>query len=119
MQYVILIYESKEDLAKRKNPQFHAENMGAYAAYTQALIDAGVMRGGEALDLPEYATVVTLQGGKRQVQDGPYADTKEQLGGFFVIEVENLDTAILWASRCPATGTGKVEVRPTMPGPET
>lgn len=119
MQYAILIYESKEDLAKRKDPKLHGENNKAYEAYTKALIEAGLMRGGEALEAPEMATVVTLKGGKKQVQDGPYADTKEQLGGFYIIEAPNLDVALQWAARCPATGTGKVEVRPTMPSPNS
>ncbi|MBX9768038.1 MAG: YciI family protein [Bdellovibrionales bacterium] len=119
MQYVILIYESKEDLNKRNDPKLYAENNSAYAAYTKALIEAGVMRGGEALAGPEMGTVVTLQGGKKQVHDGPYADTKEQLGGFYVIETANLDVALQWAARCPATATGKVEVRPTISSPKT
>ncbi|MEM7676859.1 MAG: YciI family protein, partial [Myxococcota bacterium] len=74
----------------------------------------GIMRGGEALDLPEVAT--TLSAGRNDqptIQDGPFADTKEQLGGFFIIEVDHLDDAILWASRCPAIRGGKVEIRPT------
>ena len=72
------------------------------------------MRGGEALQLPDVATtLVSRQGGEPLVHDGPFADTKEQLGGFFIIEVANLDEAIRWASQCPAAGTGKVEIRPT------
>ena len=56
-----------------------------------------------------------MRGGKRQVQDGPYADTKEKLGGFFIIDVPDLDKALEWAARCPAASTGSVEVRPTLP----
>ena len=118
MQYVIMVYESKEDLEKRDHPEKKRVHDLAYAAYSQALVDAGLMRGGEGLEKPQTATVVSVRNGKRLVQDGPYADTKEQLGGFFVIEAPNLDVALEWAARCPATATGKVEVRPTMTPPD-
>jgi hypothetical protein len=83
----------------------------------QAVRDAGVFTGGAGLEAPDTATTVRVQGGKRLVQDGPYADTKEQLGGFFVIEVPDLDTAPDWAARYPAGSDGLVEVRPNISAP--
>ncbi|MEM6294760.1 MAG: YciI family protein [Myxococcota bacterium] len=114
MQYAILIYESPEDLhIRREGSEAHQEVNSAYATYTKALIEAGVMRGGEELALPDAATtLVAKQGGRPVVQDGPFADVKEQLGGFYIIEVETLDDAIAWASRCPAANRCKVEIRP-------
>ena len=72
------------------------------------------MVGGSALQPPAVATTVRQRDGKRQVQDGPYAETKEQLGGYYEIEVADLDTALDWAARCPAASTGAVEVRPNL-----
>jgi len=72
------------------------------------------MVGGSALQPPAVATTVRQRDGKRQVQDGPYAETKEQLGGYYEIEVADLDTALDWAARCPAATTGVVEVRPNL-----
>ena len=80
-----------------------------------ALRDAGVMVGGAGLQLPEVATTVKLHEGKRLVQDGPYADTKEQLGGYFIIDVPDLDTALDWAARCPVAPGSVIEVRPNVP----
>lgn len=113
MQYAIIIYESEEDLDKRGTPEISE----AYAAYTKSLIEAGLMRGGQALEHPQLATVVARRHGEVILHDGPYADTKEQLGGFYVIDAEDLDQAIEWAARCPAAQTGKVEVRPIMAPP--
>lgn len=83
----------------------------AWAAYTNALIEAGVMRGGNELAHAETATIVRLRDGRRHVQDGPFAETKEQLGGFYLIETETLDEALDWAARCPAAAFGAIEVR--------
>lgn len=115
MHYSILIYETDADLQKRQDPEHSAGYKGAYAAYTKALVEAGVMAAGAGLQPPEQATTVRLRGGKRQVQDGPFADTKEKLGGFYVIDVADLDKALEWAARCPAAATGSVEVRPNLP----
>ena len=68
--------------------------------------------GGEPLQVPETGTTVRLKDGKRRVQDGPFADTKEQLGGFMILELPSLDVALDWAARCPAASGGAVEVRP-------
>ncbi|WP_243453713.1 YciI family protein [Sandaracinobacteroides saxicola] len=91
----------------------HAD-MEAWGAYTKAMIDAGVMRGGNALESSSKATTLRIRDGQRDIQDGPYADSKEQLGGYYIIEVPDLDTALQWAARNPAASYGAVEVRPVM-----
>ena len=108
MQYMIMNY-----VAPLPSGEFtRAEDMPAWTAYTKALMDAGVMRGGQALHPVLTATTVRLREGQRDVQDGPYANTKEQLGGFYIIEVPDLDAALVWAARNPAASHGAVEVRP-------
>jgi len=101
MQYAIIVYETEQDFKNRTNPEATKVNMNAYFAYSQALGAAGAAKGGAALQSPETATVVKLKDGKRHVQDGPFADSKEQLGGFFIIEAANLNEAIAWAAKCP------------------
>ena len=115
MKYTILIYESEADFTARTDGKRKDTYRGAYRAYTTALREAGIMVGGAALQPASAATKVRLQDGKRQVQDGPYAETKEQLGGYYVIEVPDLDKALEWAARCPAASSGAVEVRPNLP----
>lgn len=118
MQYAILIHESPADFAARTDPELAGPYWAAYTAYSRALVEAGVMRGGAGLEPPGTSTTVRLRAGQRQVQDGPYADTKELLGGFYLLEVQDLDRALEWAARCPAAATGSVEVRPTLPPPK-
>ena len=116
MQYLIMIYEDAAAFAKRSTPEA-AKLFGAYRAYGEALREAGVYVGGNPLQAPHTATTVRLRDGKRHVQDGPIADTKEQLGGYYLIDAPNLDAALDWGARCPAAGYGTVEVRPVMPIP--
>ncbi len=92
--------------------------MEAWMAYTRALIEAKALVGGNALQGPETATTVRVENGQRSIQDGPYADTKEQLGGYYLIDVPDLDSALDWAARMPSMGRGPVEVRPIMATPE-
>jgi hypothetical protein len=87
-------------------------------AYRQALADAGVLVGGVALERSATATTLQIRDSKRDVQDGPYADIKEQLGGLFLIEAADLDAALEWAARCPGAQLGTLEVRPVMYIPE-
>src|SRR5262249_27798437 len=87
----------------------------AYTAYMEAMKKAGVVRGGERLRPTSDATTVRVKNGKTEVLDGPYAETKEQLGGYFVIDVPDLDAALSWAARCPGAATGPMEVRPIWP----
>jgi len=114
MKYTVLIYENEAAFSSRTDGRRKEAYWGAYRAYTQALQAAGVMVGGAGLQPPPLGTTVRQRDGKRQVQDGPYAETKEQLGGFYEIDVPDLDTALDWAARCPAATTGAVEVRPNL-----
>ncbi|HET6180863.1 MAG TPA: YciI family protein [Candidatus Sulfotelmatobacter sp.] len=114
MQFALLIYESPEAFESRKNDELDSYT-GAWRAYYQALVDAGVYVGGDPLQVPETGTTIRVKEGKRYVQDGPYADTKEQLGGLTVLELPSLDAALDWAARCPSASYGAVEVRPLAP----
>jgi len=114
MIYTILVYETPDDFRARVDDQRRNAFWGAYRAYTKALQDAGVMVGGAGLQPPAVATTVRQRDGHRQVQDGPYAEAKEQLGGYYVIDVPDLDRALEWAARCPAAASGAVEVRPNL-----
>ena len=114
MKYTILIYESDADFKTRTDAGRKDAYWGAYRAYTTALREAGVMTGGAGLQPPHAGTTLRQRDGKRHVQDGPFAETKEQLGGFYEIDVPDLDTALQWAARCPAAATGAVEVRPNL-----
>lgn len=117
MQYAVIIYETEQDFVNRTDATNAPAYWGGYSAYGEALGKAGAAAGGAALQGPETATTVRLRNGERLVQDGPYADTKEQLGGFYLIEADDLDAALEWAARCPGAGTGAVEVRPLLPMP--
>ena len=115
MQYMLLFYENEtkvaaqRDRAERDGPYWDAWN-----AYMGALYPSGIVVRGDALLPAAAATSVRLEDGKRMVQDGPVAATKEQLAGYVVIEVPDLDTALSWAARCPAATYGAVEVRPVL-----
>jgi hypothetical protein len=111
MQYILLIY-SNEAAIEAASEADTGRIMGAYGAYTETMEKAGVRVAGNRLRPTSSATTVRSPGGKTQVLDGPYAETKEQLGGYFIIEVPDLDTALSWAERCPGAATGVIEVRP-------
>jgi hypothetical protein len=108
---MMLIYETAEDFAARTNDRQEAQ-FGPWRLYHKALIEAGVYVGGAPLQPDSSGTTVRVKNGQRQVQDGPCADTKEQLGGFIILELPTLDAALDWAARCPTAATGAVEVRP-------
>lgn len=112
MLYALLIYENQADFARRSASDETGGYVGAWRKYYQALVEAGIYVGGHPLDVPETATTVRLSDNKSQIQDGPYANTKEQLGGFTLLELPSLDAALEWAARCPAASYGAVEVRP-------
>jgi hypothetical protein len=117
MQYTLMFYLSPEEFSRRTDPKERDAFWGAFMPYVKAVKDAGIFKGGAGLEPPDTATTVRVRDGKRSVQDGPYADTKEQLGGFFIIDVPDLDTALKWAARYPAGPQGVVEVRPNMSAP--
>lgn len=110
MKYVLMTY-LKEATWSAQKPEQRAQGAAAYKAYVEALTKAGALVGTQGLSAPSQATTVRIANGKTQVMDGPYADTKEQLGGIFTIDVADLDAAISWAARCPAAADGIVEVR--------
>ena len=114
MQFALLIYESPEAFAAR-NSDGTDPYTGAWRAYHKSLVESGSYVGGDPLEVPDTGTTVRLKEGKRRVQDGPFADTKEQLGGFIIMELPSLDAALDWAARCPAASAGVVEVRPLAP----
>jgi len=114
VQYMFLIYETPADFDARTGPGSEPY-IAAWRAYYRSLVDAGAYVGGDALLPPTTATTVRLANGRRHVQDGPFADTKEQLGGYMILELPSLDAALECAARCPAAATGAVEVRPVSP----
>lgn len=114
MQYMLLVYESPEDLGARTTDKT-APLIAAWRAYHRALMEAGVHVDGNPLQPVASATTIRVKDGKHHVQDGPYADTKEQLGGYIILELPSLDAALAWAARCPAAVNGAVEVRPLDP----
>jgi len=115
MKYAMLIYQTPEAFEARKNGD-DDPSVGAWRAYYRALVDSGAYVGGDPLHVPETATTVRLKDGRRHIQDGPYANTKEQLAGFAILELPSLDAALEWAARCPELQrAGAVEVRPLAP----
>jgi|SRR5579859_3815428 len=114
MHFALLIYESTESFAKR-NGDGSDSYTAAWRAYHKALEEACIYVAGDPLKAPETGTTVRIEGGRRHVQDGPYADTKEQLGGFTILELPSLEAALDWAARCPAASAGAVEVRLLSP----
>lgn len=110
MKYALLVHQSQEHFDRRDD----AAVVAAGRAYGEALMAAGVFVGGAGLGAPQSATTVSVRDGKRQVHDGPYAETKEFLAGFGIIEVPDLDTALEWAARHPSAAFASVEVRPLL-----
>ena len=111
MQFTLLIYEPPEDFEERETERGEA-HLAAWRQYYRALVEAGVYVTGSPLQPESTGTTVRVRNAHRQVQDGPYADTKEQLGGFIILELPTLDAALEWAARCPTASTGAIEVRP-------
>jgi hypothetical protein len=110
MQYLLMAYVDETGWPKMSKSE-QEQGIAAYAAYSEALKTSGAMKGSNRLQPTSVATTVRNTNGKPQVLDGPYADSKEQLGGYFLIDVPDLDAALSWASRCPAVNHGVVEVR--------
>jgi hypothetical protein len=113
MQYMILNYTPPAE-----HPDAEAVRAAAdgelWGAYTRAMIEAGVFVAGNALHPATTATTLRVRGSARAIEDGPYAASKEQLGGYYIIEVPDLDTALHWAALNPAAASGAVEVRPVV-----
>src|ERR1019366_4582062 len=111
MKYILMTYVNEGAWPKMTKAE-QEQGAAAYMAYGEALKKAGALAGSNRLQPTSAATTVRIANGKSQVLDGPYVDSKEQLGGYFLIDVADLDAAISWAARCPAAGHGVVEVRP-------
>jgi hypothetical protein len=111
MQYLLLLYAQESGWTNMSKAE-QEQGIAAYMAYTQALTTAGALRGSNRLQPISAATTVRNVDGKAQVLDGPYVDSKEQLGGYYLIEAADLDAALAWAARCPGANHGVVEVRP-------
>ena len=112
MRYLLLIYGEESTAAP--DPAEAEQIMNEYWAYSEALAAAGVMKAGEALQESNTATTVRVKDTERVVTDGPFAETREVLGGFYLVDVPDLDAALDWAARCPGAKHGSIEVRPIM-----
>jgi hypothetical protein len=115
MQYMISFYEPESTFIDRADPVKSPDYWGAWTAYIGAMYQSGIVVSGAGLQAPHTATTVRIRNGERLVQDGPVIATKEQLGGYFIVDVPHLDDAIAWAARSPASTIGSVEVRPVLP----
>ena len=114
MRYALLIYVEPWE----STPEQDAEVMEAYNTFSREVAEAGIMRGGEALHEAKTATSVRVRNGQTLVTDGPFAETKEEFGGFYLIEAPNLDEAIKWAAKIPGAVRGTIEVRPVVDFPD-
>ncbi|MFL5654217.1 MAG: YciI family protein [Ktedonobacteraceae bacterium] len=113
MRYLLLIYQNEADHAKLSQEELGAE-YAAYGAYGEEVQKRGAFLSGEPLMPTNTATTVRVRGGKTLTTDGPFAETKEQLGGYYLLNCKDLDEAIEWAARIPAVTAGSIEIRPVM-----
>ena len=113
MQYLLLIYANEAEAAKMGDAG-RKEMMGEYQTFTQSIIKSGNFKGGDALQATANATTVRVRNGKAMTTDGPFAETREQLGGYYLIEAKDLDEATAIAARVPSAKFGSIEVRPVM-----
>jgi hypothetical protein len=113
MQYLLMIYTNEQQEAQH-SPEENEAVMGEYYAFTNEVREAGVMVAGEALHPTTAATTVRVRNGQTTSTDGPFAETKEQLGGYYLLDCQNLDEAIKWAAKIPGAREGSIEIRPVM-----
>jgi hypothetical protein len=113
MQYLLLIYRSEAELGKM-GPADRKQMTADYGTYTQSIIQSGHFKAGDGLQPSSTATTVRVREGKTLTTDGPFAETREQLGGYYLVEAKDLDTALGLAARIPGARTGSIEVRPVM-----
>ena len=116
MQYLLLIYNNERNWTDLSQAEMGAL-MGEYQAFTEAIAKSGNYKGGNALQPTNTATTVRVRNGKRQTTDGPFAESREQLGGYYLVDAKDVDEAIEIAARIPAARTGGIEVRPVFPTP--
>ena len=113
MQYLLLIYRSDAEYGKM-TPDDRKKMTAEYGAFTQGIIQSGHFKAGDGLQPVTTATTVRVREGKTLTTDGPFAETREQLGGYYLVEARDLDTALAIAARIPGARTGSIEVRPVM-----
>jgi hypothetical protein len=113
MQYLLMIYRSEADLAKM-DAAARQKMTAEYGTFTQSIIQSGHFKAGDGLQPTTTATTVRVRDGKTLTTDGPFAETREQLGGYYLVEAKDLDTALGIAARIPGARDGSVEVRPVM-----
>ena len=113
MQYLLMIYRSEAEFGKM-DAAARQKMAGEYGAFTQSIIQSGNFKAGDALQPSATATTVRVRDGKTLTTDGPFAETREQLGGYYLIDAKDLDTALGIAARIPGAKTGSIEVRPIM-----
>ncbi len=114
MEYLLLFHSPAEELEHEQGDPAAQAFWESWRAYMGAIYAAGIVKSGNALKAPFTATTVRVRDGERQVHDGPFADTKEMLGGYLVIDVESLDEALVWAARSPSSHVGSTEIRPVL-----
>lgn len=115
MEYLLLIHSQTSSNAEAVPEAARQQMLSAYRAYTEALQGAGALRGSNRLRPAASGTTVRVRDGKTEVQNGPFIETREELGGYYLIDVPNLDAALSWAARCPGASHGTMEVRPIWP----
>ena len=113
MQYLLLIYRNEAELG-RMDPAAHQKMTAEYGTFTQSIIQSGHFKAGDGLQPTSTATTVRVRDGKILTTDGPFAETREQLGGYYLVEAKDLDTAIGLVARIPGAREGSIEVRPIM-----
>ena len=117
MHYMLLFNETPNEMNKRNEPTQAEAYWGGWNAYMGAIAQGGVMVSGNGLQPPDVTTTLRVENGKRHVVDGPFVDTKEILGGYVIVDVPDLDSALEWASRAPCVNAGSVEIRPVLVSP--
>jgi hypothetical protein len=113
MKYLLLLFGDESSWESASEEDMQAE-MAAWEEYDRQTREAGVLVAGEGLQPPSTATTMRMVSGERVLTDGPFAETKEQLGGFYVLDCKDLDAALQWAERCPASKDGTIEIRPVL-----
>lgn len=117
MHYMLQFYETREEMGKPNDPAQAEAYWGGWNAFIGALAQSGAMVSGNGLKPPEVATTLRVENGTRHVVDGPFADTKEMLAGYVILDAPDLDAALEWAARVPCVTGGSVEIRPVRPPP--
>ena len=112
MEYMLLFHQPATEAERTLDDPASADYWESWRAYMGAIYSAGIVTSGQVLQPPSTATTVRVRDGQREVLDGPFADTKEMLGGYLIIDVPSLDDALVWAARSPSSRTGSTEVRP-------